>query len=166
MMSSCWRLTLVASLCAWRPEFTAKVCLRLCACTYAFLNAEAKTWPNIARVLDTLHQRFAGEPDISIQETLQEASTWAAATEDIPPEMIECDLDLDAACPLGFVQLRKGTLIISRPLFQGGPMATVARAWHSELDVLLRACPHRKQAPQLYKGRCRNRVQFGNIGAL
>jgi hypothetical protein len=88
-------------------------------------------------VLDTLHQRFAEEPDISIQETLQEASAWAAATEDIPPEIIECDLDLDAACPLGFVQLRNGTLVFSRALFQGGPMlATVARVWHSELYVL------------------------------
>ena len=55
-----------------------------------------------------LQQNFADEPDVSIQEALKEASTWAAVNDDLPLDILGCDLDLDAACPLGSVSGDRG----------------------------------------------------------
>ena len=102
MSSSYCRVGLVVGLCALRAELAAEVRLPLC-CMCAFFIAEAQTWPNSAGLLNMLQQNFADEPDVSIQEALKEASTWAAVNEDLPRDILGCDLDLDAACPLGSV---------------------------------------------------------------
>jgi len=113
MSSSCCRLGLVVGFCALRAELAA-----------------AQTWPNSAGLLNMLQQHFADEPDVSIQEALKEASTWAAANEDLPLDILGCDLDLDAACPLGWADAGDGGSCL---------------------------------APQIYNGRCGNRVQFGGL---
>lgn len=114
MSSSCCRLGLVVGFCALRAELAAEMRLPF-RCMYAFFIAEAQTWPNSAGLLNMLQQHFADEPDVSIQEALKEASTWAAANEDLPLDILGCDLDLDAACPLGFFSGDRGCVFARLP---------------------------------------------------
>jgi CPW-WPC domain-containing protein len=92
--------------------------------------AAAQAWPNSAGLLNVLRQHFTDEPDVSIHEALKEASKWAAENEDVPLDIDGCDLDLDAACPLGWADAGDGGSCL---------------------------------APQVYNGRCGDRVQFGGL---
>ena len=52
--------------------------------------------------LDTLRSAFPDQPDVSIEAAIQEALRAAAATESVPLDVLGCDTDFDAACPIGF----------------------------------------------------------------
>ena len=58
-------------------------------------------------VMGTLRSAFPDQPDVSIEAAIQEALRAAAATESVPLDMLGCDTDFDAACPIGVTMHRQ-----------------------------------------------------------
>lgn len=102
-------------MCSLRFLFIVVSCACVAACNAAMifilqltapvvLFSQADSFQRLAdNVLDDLRSVFSDEPNISIQVAVHEALTAAAAAAGIPPILRACDVDFDAACPIGRV---------------------------------------------------------------
>lgn len=102
------------NMCSLRFLFIVVSCACVAAC-----NA-ADSFQRLAdNVLDDLRSVFSDEPNISIQVAVHEALTAAAAAAGIPPILRACDVDFDAACPIGWTDAGDSASCLAPHLYDG-----------------------------------------------